>query len=357
MPDPFEPVTIGKWTLNNRIAMAPMTRNRATADGVPTDDMATYYGQRATAGLIITEGVQPSAAGQGYMNSPGLYTSRQIDGWHQVARAVHSRGGHIVAQLMHAGRIGHPDNKHGAETVAPSALAAPGAMFTARGPQPHPTPRALRADEIPFVVEEYARAARAAVVAGLDGIELHAANGYLPHQFLAPSTNHRTDAHGGTAAARARFVIEVAEAVADAIGGERVGIRISPGINLHGAIEDEPTGTATTYRALIDAIAHLNLAYLHTIGDPSAPLVKDLRSRFGGPLIVNDGWERPTDAATVRRRVESGQADLVAVGRAFIANPDLVWRWRSRAPLNEPDIDTFYRGGRHGYTDYPALDS
>lgn len=235
---------------------------------------------------------------------------------------------------MHAGRVSHPDNKDGHETVAPSALAAPGEMFTARGMRPHPVPRALQTAEVPSVIGEYAHAARSAVEAGLDGIELHCANGYLPHRFLAPSTNHRTDAYGGSATARARFVIELAHAVAEAIGSERVGVRISPGINLHGAIEDDPAQTAATYRALIDGIAPLGLAYLHTIGDPADPLLLDLRVRFGGPLVVSDGWYPMTDAATARRRVATGQADLVAVGRAFIANPDLVRRWQYDAPLN-----------------------
>ncbi|MFE9645032.1 alkene reductase [Streptomyces sp. NPDC006365] len=355
MPGLFDPVTVGKWTLNNRIVMAPMTRNRATADGVPTDIMATYYGQRATAGLIITEGVQPSAAGQGYMNSPGLHTFQQIEGWRRVADAVHSRGGRIVAQLMHAGRIGHPDNKRGAETVAPSALAFPGDIFTPNGPRPHPTPRALRTDEIPAIVEEFALAARAALDAGLDGVELHAANGYLPHQFLAPTTNERTDAHGGTARARARFVIEVAEALAETIGSERVGIRISPGINLHGALENDPAETAATYQAMIDALAPMGLAYLHTIGDPTSPLLKDLTTRFGGPRIVSNGWDPVTDATIARGLVETGQADLAAVGRAFIANPDLVRRWQDNSPLNQPDATTFYGGDHRGYTDYPTL--
>ncbi|MEU9187777.1 alkene reductase [Streptomyces sp. NPDC048484] len=355
MADLFEPLTVGKWTLKNRIVMAPMTRNRATPDGVPTDIMATYYGQRATAGLIITEGVQPSAVGQGYMNSPGLHTPAQIAAWRPVAEAVHRDGGRIVAQIMHAGRISHPDNKHNAETVAPSAIAAPGEMFTAMGPKPHPTPRALRAEEIPSVIDEYVQAARAAVDAGLDGIELHAANGYLLHQFLAPSTNHRTDVYGGSPQARARFVIDVAQAVSDAIGSERVGIRISPGINLHGAVEDDADETATTYGALVDALSVMGLAYLHTIGDPTAPLLLNLASRFGGPRIVSNGWDPVTDATIAQALLDNGQADLVAVGRAFIANPDLVERWQTNAPLNEPDTATFYGGDHRGYTDYPSL--
>lgn len=355
MTDLFSPVTVGKWTLNNRIVMAPMTRNRATPDGVPTPLMADYYGQRATAGLIITEGVQPSTVGQGYMNSPGLHTPAQITAWRTVADAVHQHGGRIVAQIMHAGRVSHPDNKHQAETVAPSAIAAPGEMFTATGPQPHPTPRALDTDEIPAVIGEYAHAARAAVDAGLDGIELHAANGYLLHQFLAPTTHQRADASGGTSKARARFVIEVAPAVCDVIGSERVGIRISPAINLHGAVEDDPDGTATTYRTLVDALSAMGLAYLHTIGDPTTPLIRDLSQRFAGPRIVSNGWDPVTDVTIAQALLDNDQADLVAVGRAFIANPDLVHRWKNQSPLNEPDMKTFYGGDPRGYTHDPAM--
>jgi N-ethylmaleimide reductase len=356
MTDLFAPVTVGKWTLNNRIVMAPMTRNRATPDGVPTDLMTTYYTQRATAGLIVTEGVQPSTVGQGYMNSPGLHTPEQIEAWRAIADGVHRSGGRIVAQLMHAGRISHPDNKHQSETVAPSAIAAPGTMFTAAGPQPHPTPRALTAEEIPAVIDEYAQAARAAVDAGLDGIELHGANGYLPHQFLAPSTNQRTDSYGGSPTARARFVIEVAQAVSDAIGSERVGIRISPAINLHGALETDPQNTAATYRPLVDALSTMGLAYLHIIGDPASELLTDLADRFGGCHIVSNGWDPVTDVTAAEDLIDSGRADLVAVGRAFIANPDLVHRWQTGAPLNKPDSTTFYGGDHRGYTDYPALD-
>jgi N-ethylmaleimide reductase len=355
MTDLFAPATVGKWKLNNRIVMAPMTRNRATPDGVPTSLMATYYAQRATAGLIVTEGVQPSAVGQGYMNSPGLHTPEQIEAWRTVAAGVHRAGGRIVAQLMHAGRISHPDNKHQAETVAPSAIAAPGTMFTAAGPRPHPVPRALTTGEIPEVVDEFARAARAATDAGLDGIELHSANGYLLHQFLAPSTNQRTDHYGGSPQGRARFVIEVAQAVSDAIGSERVGIRISPAINLHGAPETDPHLTAATYRTLVDALSGMGLAYLHTIGDPASPLLTDLAERFSGSHIVSNGWDPVTDVTAAQELVTTGQADLVAVGRAFIANPDLVQRWQTGAPLNRPDSTTFYGGDHRGYTDYPHL--
>lgn len=355
MTNLFAPVTVGKWTLNNRIVMAPMTRNRATPDGVPTDLMATYYAQRATAGLIVTEGVQPSLAGQGYMNSPGLHTPAQIEAWRTVADGVHRAGGRIVAQIMHAGRISHPDNKHQAETVAPSAIAAPGEMFTATGPQPHPTPRALTLGEIPAVIDEYAQAARAAIDAGLDGIELHGANGYLLHQFLAPSSNQRTDVYGGTPQARARFVIEVAQAVSDAIGADRVGIRISPAINLHGALEDNPQDTTATYRTLVDALDGMGLAYLHTIGDPASPLITDLAARFSGSHIVSNGWDPVTDQNAAETLINTGRADLVAVGRAFIANPDLVHRWQTGALLNDPDGTTFYGGDHRGYTDYPQL--
>ncbi|MEV2278109.1 alkene reductase [Nocardiopsis sp. NPDC049922] len=355
MPDLFSPTTVGTWTLPNRIVMAPMTRSRADFLGVPGAATAVYYRQRATAGLIITEGVQPSAVGQGYANTPGLHTPRQIEAWRDVASGVHEEGGRIVAQIMHAGRIAHPGNKNGHETVAPSALAAPGEIVTPRGPRPYPEPRALGTAEITSVVREYADSARSAVEAGLDGIELHGANGYLIHQFLAPSANRRSDVYGGSATARARFAIEVVAAVAEAIGGERVGLRLSPGVNLHGAIEDDPDETAATYRALVDAITPLGLAYLHTVGDPDAPMLTDLRARFDGPLVINDGWHPVTDAATARRYVESGRADLVAVGRAFIANPDLVRRWRTHAPVNEPDPATFYGGGIRGYTDYAAL--
>src|SRR6478735_9092462 len=336
--------------------MAPLTRNRADGEGVPGDLAVEYYAQRASAGLIITEGTQPSAVGQGYLNTPGLHSAEQVAGWSRVADAVHERGGRIVAQLMHAGRVSHPDNKHGLETVAPSALAAPNEMFTADGMKPHPVPRALELDEIPSVVEEYVQAARNAVEAGLDGVEVHAANGYLIHQFLAPGSNERTDEYGGSAANRARFGIEVTRAVVEAIGAERVGIRISPAHNIQGATETDEADVAATYTALIEGIAPLGLAYLSVLADPSDELVQKLRADFGGVMIANDGFGKITTREKAQAILDQDLADAVAVGRLFLANPDLPKRWETGAELNEPDEATFYGGGAEGYTDYPALD-
>ena len=356
MPTLFEPTSMGKFALSNRIVMAPLTRNRAGEGQVPQDIAVTYYGQRASAGLIISEGTQPSAVGQGYLNTPGIHTPEQIEGWRQVADAVHAKDGQIVIQLMHAGRIAHPDNKNGLESVAPSAIATGLDIVTAEGTKPEVTPRALDTDELPGVIAEFVHAARSAREAGIDGVELHSANGYLLHQFLAPSSNHRTDAYGGSPEARARFVVEVAQAVADAIGPDRVGIRISPAHNVQGAVEDDPADVAATYGALVDGIAPLGLAYLHVLADPRTDLVRDLRTRFGGPLIVNDGFSSLTDRDDAQRMLEEDLGDAVAVGRLFIANPDLPRRWQTGAELNEPDQSTFYGGDAHGYTDYPALD-
>ena len=351
----YDPMKIGSMTLANRIVMAPLTRNRAGSGGVPQDIAVEYYRQRAGFGLIVTEGTQPSAVGQGYLNTPGMHSEEQVAGWRAVADAVHERDGHIVVQLMHAGRIGHPDNKATPDIVAPSAIAAPGAMITADGQKPHPTPRALETDEIDAVVSEFVHAARQAVAAGLDGVEIHAANGYLIHQFLAPSSNIRTDGYGGTAEKRARFAIEVVTAVSDAIGADRVGIRISPAHNIQGVLEEDAAETAATYGTLIDAIAPLGLAYLSYLADPRDELTKDLRVRFGGPVIGNDGFGTITTRDAAQTVLDEGLADLVAVGRLALANPDLVERWQRDAELNEPDQATFYGGGAEGYTDYPTL--
>jgi 2,4-dienoyl-CoA reductase-like NADH-dependent reductase (Old Yellow Enzyme family) len=351
----FEPIKVGSWDLPQRFVMAPLTRNRAGQGQVPGDLAATYYGQRAGAGLIITEGTQPSAVGQGYLNTPGIHTPEQVAGWRKVADAVHAGDGYLVVQLMHVGRIAHPDNKAGLETVAPSAIAAPDGIITSAGKVPYVTPRALETAELPGIVAEFVHAAECAIEAGLDGVELHAANGYLLHQFLAPSSNQRTDGYGGSPANRARLVIEVAEAVSAAIGADRVGIRISPAHNIQGVLEQDPTDVAAVYGGLVDALAPLGLAYLSVLGDPSSELVRDLRARFEGPVIVNSGFSQVTTLDEVERILDEDLADLVAVGREFIANPDLTQRWRTGAELNEPNPDTFYGGGAEGYTDYPTL--
>ena len=356
MTDLFEPLTVKGWQLPNRLVMAPLTRNRAKGT-VPGDLAVDYYSQRAGAGLIITEGSQPSARGQGYLDTPGFHSPEQLAGWSRVADAVHARGGRIVAQLMHAGRISHPDNTGGQEIIAPSALAAPDAMFTADGMKPYPVPRALETAEIPEVVQEFVEAAKGAVEAGLDGVEVHAANGYLIHQFLAPGSNERTDEYGGSPENRIRFAVEVTRAVVDAIGADRVGIRISPAHNIQGATEDDPADVEATYTALVQALAPLELAYLSVLADPRLDLTQRLRKEFGGVVVANDGFGEITTREKAQAILDEDLADAVAVGRLFLANPDLPTRWHSGAALNEPNPDTFYGGGAEGYTDYPFLDA
>ncbi len=355
----FESLTIGRWNLPQSFVMAPLTRNRAGAGHAPTALNADYYGQRAGAGLIITEGTAPSQVGQGYLNVPGLYTDEQIAGWRLVADAVHARGGVVVAQLMHAGRISHVDNKDGAETIAPSAVQAPGEMITASGPKPHDVPRAPETDEIAALVDDFVTASRNAIAAGLDGVEVHAANGYLLHQFLDPTVNLRDDVYGGTPENRARFVVEVVTAVADAIGADRVGLRLSPGHQFNGVGEEIGDDLRATYRAVVDAIAPLGLAYLSLLASPLEPLeslVRDLRERFDGVVLLNDGFGDVTTLKSVEHLLGAGLAEAVVVGRQFLANPDLADRWRDGAELNEPDQSTFYGGGAKGYTDYPTLE-
>jgi len=350
--DVFSPYALGRFKLGNRLVMAPMTRNRADAAGVPTDIMATYYAQRAGAGLIVTEGTQPSAIGQGYPGTPGLHTDAQVEGWRQVADAVHAGGGVIFAQVMHAGRISH-SSLIGTDPVAPSAVRPEGEVFTGQGLQPFETPRALEAEELPGVIAEFVDAARRAVAAGLDGVELHAANGYLLHQFLADGANQRTDGYGGTPENRARFVVEVARAVVDAIGADRVGMRVSPNVDFN---DNHETQAQETYAALLAGIKPLGLAYLHVIDDPSGEVAAALREGFDGTVIVNTGFGGASDLTTAERALEHGRGELFSIGRAWIANPDLVDRLRSSAPLNAPDMDTFYAGGAKGYIDYPTLE-
>ena len=349
--DLFAPYRLGALELRNRFVMAPMTRNRAGAGEAPTAVVAEYYAQRAGAGLIVSEGTQPSAVGQGYPHTPGLHTDEQVAGWRRVADAVHERGGRIVVQLMHGGRVGHPSIT-GLQPVAPSAVTPAGQVFTPEGLQDYVEPRELRTDELPGVVAEFVDASRRAVAAGLDGVELHAANGYLLHQFLADGSNVRTDAYGGSPENRARFVVEVATAVVEAIGPDRVGIRVSPG---HGFNDIRETQIEQTYEALVLGLEPLGLLYLHIAEDPGTRYQDALRKLFTGPVVLSTGFAGESDLATAQQAVDSGAADLFAIGRGFLANPDLVERLRTGAPLNEPDSSTFYGGGAAGYTDYPAL--
>ena len=350
MPDLFAPYKLGSLELANRLVMAPLTRNRAGAGEAPTALAAEYYGQRAGAGLIISEGTQPCAIGQGYPHTPGLHTGEQVAGWAIVADAVHARGGRIFVQLMHAGRISHQAIT-GLRPVAPSAVTPAGEVYTAEGMKAFEEPRALEAIELPGVIAEYVDASRRAMKAGLDGVELHAANGYLLQQFLADGSNTRTDEYGGSPQRRARFVVEVATAVAAAIGPDKVGIRISPGGTFNDVSETE---TEQTYAALLDGLNPLGLLYLHVLEGPDTDFGEQLRKQWNGAVILNTGFTGPSDLATAQEAVDSGAADLFCIGRAFLANPDLVERLRTGAELNEPDPETFYTGGAKGYTDYPV---
>lgn len=354
----FDSLATDSLQLANRIAMAPMTRSRAVEANTPNVLMAEYYGQRASAGLIITEGTSPSANGLGYARIPGLFNDAQVRGWKLVTDAVHARGGKIFVQLMHTGRVAHIANlPAGAEVLAPMADVCPGEMYTdAQGMQPHSPPRAMTAADIARTVEEYATSAQLAIEAGFDGVELHAANGYLIEQFLNANVNQRSDAYGGSIEGRNRFALEVARATVAAIGAERVGIRLSP----HGVLQG--TGAfadvEAQYLDLTRSLSELGLQYLHLLdhsamGAPPVPagLKARLRDAFKGVFILAGGFDR----AGAEAALEAGQADLIAFARPFLANPDLVDRMRTNAGLNPPDMGTFYTPGAKGYTDYPAL--
>ena len=347
-PDLFTPIRLGALDLPNRAVMAPMTRNR-TPGQVPNALNAAYYAQRAAAGLIVTEGTTPDASGRGYIDIPGLYDDAQVAGWRGVAEAVHARGGRIFVQLMHTGRISHPDFLDGAAPVAPSAVAAPGEIFTHAGMKPHGTPRALAVHEIQPLAETFGRAARLARAAGLDGVEVHGANGYLPNQFLAPNTNLRTDEWGGSVENRARFLLAAVDSAVAAIGGDRVGVRLSPGSTFNAIAEPEPQAL---YAHVIGELAQRKLAYLHVMDSrPGWDVGAFARAHYPGTLILAGGYDRArADAA-----IAAGQADLVGFGVPYLANPDLLERLRRGAPLNAPDQATFYGGDASGYTDYPAL--
>jgi N-ethylmaleimide reductase len=353
----FSKTTLGPLALQNRMVMAPMTRNRAIGN-LPNDLMAQYYAQRASAGLIVTEGTSPSPNGLGYARIPGIFSAPQVAGWKRVTEAVRARGAKMFLQLMHCGRIAHPLNlPAGARLLGPSAVVAAGEMYTdAEGMKPNAMPQAMTEADINAAVQEFAQAARNAVAAGFDGIELHGANGYLLEQFVRPNANLRTDRYGGPIENRARFVLEVADAAAAAIGRDRVGIRLSP----FGVFNDMPAYDAmeADYAYLARELNDRGLVYVHLVdhspmGAPPVPAsVKAMfRSTFKGALILSGGY----DAARAESDLAAGKCDLVAVGRPFLANPDLVERWRTGAAVNAPDFSTFYTPGPKGYTDYPAL--
>lgn len=350
----FSKYTLGNIELNNRIVMAPMTRSRA-AGNIPNDLMATYYEQRSTAGLLITEGVSPSPNGLGYSSIPGIYSDAQVEGWRKVTDAVHKKGGRIFAQFMHTGRVGHPDNvPAGAEILGPSAIGLTGQMYTdQKGMQPFPVPREMTLQDIETAQNEYVQAAINAIEAGFDGVELHGANGYLICQFLNTASNQRTDHYGGSAENRNRFALEVAQKVVDAIGAEKTAIRISPyGVSNEMAIFE---GIEEQYEQLVVGLNKLNLVYVHVVDHSAmgAPVVPDsmktkIRQAFKGTIILSGGF----DKEKAETALQEGKGELVAFGRPFISNPDLVCRLENNLPLTSPDTATFYAGGEKGYTDY-----
>ncbi|MCZ7497344.1 alkene reductase [Agrobacterium tumefaciens] len=352
----FAPYSLGTIKLTNRIVMAPLTRNRAGAGFVPTDLTAEYYAQRASAGLIVSEATQISQQGQGYQDTPGIYSPSQVEGWRKVTDAVHEKGGHIFLQLWHVGRVSHVDLQPGGQApVAPSAIRAETKTFVNNAFVDVSEPRALELDEIPGIVADFRRAAENAIAAGFDGVEVHAANGYLLDQFAKDGSNKRTDGYGGSVENRARLILEVTEAVAKAVGARRTGIRISPSSPANGISSSDPQ---SQFNYIVEKLDALGIAYLHVVegatGGPRdvAPFDYDaLRQRFKNTYIANNGY----DLELATARLNEGKADLFAFGRPFIANPDLVERLETGAPLAKIDVATLYGGGAAGYTDYPTL--
>jgi N-ethylmaleimide reductase len=353
--DLFSPLTLGSIALKNRMVMAPLTRNRAGEGGVPHTLNVEYYEQRATAGLIITEATPISPMAHGYPALPGIYTDAQIAGWKKVTDAVHAKGGKIVIQLWHVGRISHPSLLNGALPVAPSAIKPAGQAFTYQGLVDYVEPRALDASELPAIVQDYAHATKCAIAAGFDGVEIHAANGYLLDQFLRDGSNKRTDNYGGSFENRARLLMEVTKAVVDVIGADKVGIRFSP-VNPFNDMQDSNPQALFNYVA--NALNPFNLAYLHAVeggmgGDAASFDFAAYRKLFKGQYMANLAYDKARGNAAIA----SGHADCIAFGVPFLANPDLVERFKTDAPLNTPDSNTFYGGTAQGYTDYPFLNA
>lgn len=349
----FSPISLGAIDLSNRIIMAPMTRGRAGPGDIPTALMVDYYRQRASAGMIVTEGVQPSAAGKGYWRTPGIHSDAQVEGWRKVTDAVHARGGRIVLQLMHCGRVVVPANRgFDAPVIAPSALPCPDPVPGPDGvPAPTAMPQAIAIEDMPALLAEYAQAARNAVAAGMDGVELHCASGYLINQFLNPASNRREDSYGGPVENRIRFPIDVLRTLADAIGGDRVGFRISPGNPYNGM---DPADPAATFAPFVKAADSLGLAYLHVVdmGLDDLDTLAMLRANWSGPIIANNNMKLERAQAAI----DEGRADAISFGRPYIANPDLVERFRAGAPLARIDVAHIYVGEDKGYTVYPAME-
>jgi len=346
-------ITINSTTYPNRVVMAPMTRNRAP-EGIPTALMAEYYGQRASAGLIITEGAQISQQAVGYPATPGIYNDAHIIGWQSVTQAVHQKGGHIFCQLWHCGRISHPDYHEGELPVAPSAVRPHGQAFTYQGLKDFITPRALKLEEIPYIIEQYRHAAACAIQAGFDGVEIHAANGYLLDQFLRSGSNKRDDIYGGSIENRARLLQEVCAAVCNEIGAENVGIRISP-VNTFNDIHD--ADPQNLFNHVANMLSAMKPNYLHVVevdltgnADTSVDM-QQIHQNFNGHYIANGSYTKERGDSTIA----TGDADMVAYGVPYLANPDLVERFQKNSPLNQADQSTFYGGDEHGYTDYPSL--
>ena len=349
MPGLLDPLTLGSLRLPNRVVMAPLTRLRGTPDHIPTPVMVEYYRQRASVGLIISEGIPVSPQGVGYAQVPGIWSEQQVAQWKPVTEAVHKAGGHIFAQIWHVGRISDPFFLEGALPVAPSAIRAPGHVSLMRPEKPFETPRALDAAEIPGIIADYKRGAENAKAAGFDGVELHGANGYLLDQFLQDGTNHRTDAYGGTLEKRARLMLEVTDAVSDVFGPERVGMHLAPRGDAHGISDSNP---AETFGYIARELGTRKIAFL-LAREYEGPdwLGPRLKEQFGGVYIANEKFTK----ASAEAAIERGDCDAVAFGKLIIANPDLVERFRENAELNTPDPSTFYGHEPHGYTDYPAL--
>ena len=346
----FTPIQVGRYTLPNRLVMAPMTRSRSNDAGVPSDLVATYYEQRADAGLIIAEGTFPSAMGKGYVRTPGIYSDEQVAAWKKVTSAVHAKGGKIFLQIMNCGRISHPSMlPNNAQPIAPSAIKAAGQSWTGAGMEDFVTPRELTTDEVGGIIAEYRIATRRALEAGFDGVELHTASGYLPEQFLSSGTNQRKDKYGGSVENRARFVLDTLKEMIAEAGADRVGIKISPEMNFNDISDANPQ---ETYTYLVEQLAPFNLAYLHVaLFGAKTDYHALLRPLFKGTYLMGSGL----DKAKAEQVLDSNQADATVFGGAFLANPDLVERFKQNAPLNTPNKDTFYSPGAEGYTDYPTL--